>query len=133
MRRSLAAAIAAATLCGAAALADEPPIAAATLDAVATVATMGYIHPATAAIRDVRKSKARNGLGYCGEVSLDGRDGFTVFHVILADKDIAASVLRLSDYPDADQSADAATVRRLLVDFGCVAPAGAPPAEPDIR
>ena len=90
---------------------------------------------ATAAtVRNVRKSRARNGLGYCGEVSLDGGSGgFTLFHVILAGKDSAASVLRLSDYPDSDQSRNAAMVRQLFVNFGCIEPETPAGPEPDIR
>jgi hypothetical protein len=132
MRLFLGNIVAATILAPAGALADEPPVAASTLAAVAAVATEGYTHPAAAEIRSVHKSRARNGLGYCGEVSLEGGSGFTLFHVILAGADGTASVLRLSDYPEGDQSRNAAVARRLLTDFGCIEPE-TPPPEPDIR
>ena len=50
--------------------------------------------------------------------------------MILAGKDTAASVLRLADYPEADQSRNAVAVRRLMVNFGCAQPDAAPGAEP---
>ncbi|HET7716747.1 MAG TPA: hypothetical protein VFK86_14070, partial [Bauldia sp.] len=71
----------------------------ATLDAVIALATRGYANPGAAEVRNVHKSLARNGMGYCGEVSLESAGGsFTVFHAIL-EGDTAASVLRLVDYP----------------------------------
>jgi hypothetical protein len=133
MRLPLAAVVAAAISHPAVALADEEPITAATLDTIAAVATKDYAHPAAAAVRNVRKSKAKNGLGYCGEVSVEGGGGFTLFHVILAGKDSTASVLRLADYPDSDLSLNAMAVRRLLVNFGCTEPGPPPATEPDIR
>jgi hypothetical protein len=134
MRLLSAAAVVAAALSAAGALADDEAIAASTLAAIAALATKGYVHPTAATIRNVRKSKARNGLGYCGEVSLDGGSGgFTLFHVILAGNESTASILRLSDYPDGDQSRNAVMVRQLFVNFGCIEPAPPPPQEPDIR
>jgi hypothetical protein len=122
MRASFAVLVASAMLSATIALAGAEKIEAATLDAITAVATKGYVHPASAAVRNVRKSRAKNGLGYCGEVSVEGGGGFTLFHVILAGKDSAASVLRLADYPDSDRSRNAMAVRRLLVDFGCTEP-----------
>jgi hypothetical protein len=134
MRLLPAATVAAAALSAAGALADDEAIGASTLAAIAAVATKGYVHPMAATVRNVRKSRARNGLGYCGEVSLDGgSSGFTLFHVILAGKDSAASVLRLGDYPDSDRSRNAAMVRQLFVNFGCTEPETPAAPEPDIR
>jgi hypothetical protein len=133
MRMSQAAMVAAGVLSATIASAAEETIEASTLDAITAVATKGYAHPAAAALRNVRKSKAKNGLGYCGEVSVEGSGGFTLFHVILAGKDGTASVLRLADYPDSDLSPNAMAVRRLLVNFGCTEPGPAPATEPDIR
>jgi hypothetical protein len=133
MRVFLAAAVAAAILSPTMLLAEEETIDAATLDAVSTLATRGYHHPAAASIRKIHKSRARNGLGYCGEVSLEDGGGFTLFHAILEAKDSPASVLRLADYPDGDQSRNAIAVRRMMVDFGCLEPEPPPAAEPDSR
>ena len=133
MRLLPAAAVAAAALFAAAALADDEAIPPSILAAITAVATKGYVRPTAATVRSVHKSRARNGLGYCGAVSLDGGDGFTLFHVILAGKDSAASVLRLSDYPDSDRSRNAAMVRQLFVNFGCTEPETPPAPEPDIR
>lgn len=116
-----------------AAIATEEKIEASTLDAITAVATKGYKHPATATVRNVHKSKARNGRGYCGEVSLEGLDGFTLFHAIIAGGDTPASVLRLADYPADDQSRNAIAVRRLMVNFGCAEPEPEPGSEPDTR
>jgi len=133
MRPFLAAAVAAAILSPVTLLADEEKIDAATLAAVTTLATKGYQRPAAASLRNIHKSQARNGLGYCGEVSLETGDGFTYFHAILADGANPASVLRLADYPEGDQSRNAVAVRRLMVNFGCLEPEPAPAAEPDTR
>ena len=93
------------------ALAEE--VDAATLTAVSALATKGYANPAAAQIRNVHKSLARNGRGYCGEVTVEGGDGFTIFHAILAGQDGAgASVLRLGDFPDSDR---AGLVERITV------------------
>lgn len=105
-----------------------------TLDAIVLLAAKGYTAPEAAEVRGVHKSLARNGLGYCGEISVGAGEGFTVFHVILADEDGGgASVLRLADYPDEDQSQNAVAVRRMMRNFGCIA--AEPPAavEPDTR
>jgi len=133
MRAFFTVLVAAAMSSATVAWADEEKIEAATLAAITAVATQGYAHPAAAAVRNVRKSRAKNGLGYCGEISREGGGGFSLFHVILAGEDGAASVLRLADYPDTDQSLNAMTVRRLLVDFGCTEPEPPSAPEPDIR
>lgn len=93
----------------------------ATIAAVAVIATRGYASPEAAEIRNVHLSFARNGLGYCGEVTVEGGGGFTPFHVILADGDAAASVLRLSDFPgEALPGSQAENVQRMFRNFGCV-------------
>jgi hypothetical protein len=119
MRFQLLAAALAATILAVPAFADDAPDQA-TLDRVLAVATKGYAHPETARLRNVHKSKARNGLGWCGEVTVENGDGYTIFHAILADdKGGEASVLRLVDYPDSDTSRNAEMVRRMMVNFGC--------------
>jgi hypothetical protein len=94
-------------------------IEAATLSAVLALATRDLADPGAAHVRNIHKSLARNGQGYCGEVSLaDGRD-FTIFHAIL-EGGTGPSVLRLADFPESDQSSSATTVRQLMKNFGCV-------------
>jgi hypothetical protein len=133
MRVLLAVAVAAAVLLPLAVHAASDKVEGATLDAVTALATRGYKLPAAATVRNVHKSRAKNGLGYCGEVSVEAGGGFTVFHVIIAGKDSPASALRLSDYAEGDQSRNAIAVRRLMVNFGCIDPELPPAAEPDIR
>jgi hypothetical protein len=119
MRFQLLAAALAASVFAVPALADDAPDQA-TLDKVLAVATRGYAHPETAKLRNVHKSAAKNGLGWCGEVTVENGDGYTIFHAILADdKGNEASVLRLVDYPDSDTSRNAEMVRRMMVNFGC--------------
>ena len=98
----------------------EETIEPATLDAITALATRGYDDPSAAELRSVRKSKAMNGLGYCGEVTLAEGDGFTVFHVILGEEGQAGTVLRLADFPEDDQSPQAVVVREMMKNFGCV-------------
>jgi hypothetical protein len=97
----------------------EDRIEASTLDAITFLATRGYANPSTAELRSVRKSKAMNGLGYCGEVSLSEGGGFTVFHVILGENGAAGTVIRLAEFPENDQSPHAVIVREMLKNFGC--------------
>src|ERR1700687_1463066 len=111
MRASFTVLVAAAILSATIAWADEEKIEAATLAAITAVASKGYARPAAAPVRNVRKSKAKNGLGYCGEISREGGDGFTLFHVILAGKDSAASVLRLAGSPPTHPRLNARAVR----------------------
>ena len=99
----------------------EEAIEASTRDAVFVLATKGYREPASAEVRNVRKSLARNGKGYCGEVTIEGGGGFTVFHAILGGEG-EASVLRLADYGTESSNNFAETVVRLLKNFGCVEP-----------
>jgi hypothetical protein len=114
------------------AAASDETIEAATLDAVTALATKGYRAPEAAIVRGVRKSLARSGLGYCGEVSSGAGEEFTLFHAILADTDgKGASVLRLADYPKGDQNAGA--VRQILEHFGCLDVGQPPTQEPDTR
>ncbi len=91
----------------------------ATLDAVFVVATRDYPDPDQATVRNVHKSLALNGQGYCGEVTGISGEGFTVFHVLL-ESSIGPSVLRLEDFPDSDQGPSAVTVRQMMRHFGCV-------------
>ncbi len=98
------------------AFADE--IEPATLDRVVEIATSGYARPDVAVVGEVHKSRARNGLGYCGTVSVESGDGVTAFHVLLETAG-GPSVLRLADYPEGDTSANAVAVRQLLKNFGC--------------
>lgn len=63
---------------------------------VTTAAAKGYGSPADAEVRNVRLSKAMNGTGYCGEISVEGADGtFTVFHVLLETPSGPVGVARL--------------------------------------
>lgn len=90
-----------------------------TLDAVAALATQGYANPAAAEVRNVRKSLARNGMGYCGEVSVEAEDGvFTVFHAII-ESGMGPSVLRLADFPPNPLDPDAMAVAEMMRNFGC--------------
>ena len=91
----------------------------ATLDRVAEIAAAGYADPAAAVVTGVRKSLARNGMGYCGDVTVEGGDEVTLFHVLLETAG-GPSVLRLADYPESDMSPNAQTVRQLMKNFGCV-------------
>jgi hypothetical protein len=90
-----------------------------TLAAVLALATRDAADPGTAHIRKIHKSLARNGQGYCGEVSLSDGGDFTVFHAIL-EGGTGPSVLRMADFPESDQSSNATTVRQLMRNFGCV-------------
>lgn len=96
----------------------EDQIEASTLDAIFVLATKGYNQPAVAEVRNVRKSLARNGRGYCGEVTIEGGGGFTVFHAILGEG-TDASVLRLADYEPESSNNFAENVARLMHNFGC--------------
>jgi hypothetical protein len=99
------------------AFADD--IDAATMKAISALATKGYADPASAEIRNVHKSLASNGMGYCGEVTVQSGGGvFTPFHVILGEG-TGASVLRLVDYPPSDTDNYAEAVNRMMKNFGC--------------
>jgi hypothetical protein len=89
------------------------------LDRVAEIAVIGYADPAAAVVTGVRKSLARNGMGYCGDVTVEEGDGVTLFHVLLETAG-GPSVLRLADYPESDTSPNAQTVRQMMKNFGCV-------------
>jgi hypothetical protein len=92
----------------------------ATLAAVAEIATRDYANPGAAIVSGVRKSLARNGMGYCGEVTVEPAGaGTTVFHVLLETAG-GPSVLRLVDFPESDTSANAGAVRQMMKNFGCV-------------
>lgn len=90
----------------------------AVVEQVTVIATRGYLTPATAIVTNVHKSLARNGMGYCGEVTIEDGDGITVFHVLLETTG-GPSVLRLADFPESDTSANAVAVRQLMKNFGC--------------
>jgi hypothetical protein len=91
----------------------------ATRIAVAELATRGFADPTGATIRNLHKSLARNGLGYCGEVSLP-EGGFTVFHAILGENGEAGTVIRLSEFPATDETPTAQAVRQMMKNVGCV-------------
>jgi hypothetical protein len=91
----------------------------ATLALVAATAAKGYANPEAATVTNVRRSLATSGTGYCGEITLEGRDETTIFHVILATPR-GPSVLRLSDYPEPESDPQAATVHTLMLHFGCL-------------
>lgn len=90
-----------------------------TLAAVTEIATRDFAEPDSAVVTGVHKSRARNGMGYCGEVTLEDGAGVSVFHVLLESAD-GPSVLLAADYPDTDKSPNAETVRHLMKAFGCV-------------
>jgi hypothetical protein len=100
------------------AAAGESEIDAATRDAIFAMATRDYGDPAGATMRNVHKSRARNGMGYCGEVTLAEGEGYTVFHVLRGGGS-APTVLRLSEFPESDVSSNAVTVRQMMKNFGC--------------
>lgn len=91
----------------------------ATLVAVTEIATRDYVDPDAAIVSGVQKSRARNGMGYCGEVTLEDGEGVSVFHVLLESTN-GPSVLLAADYPETDTSPNANTVRHLMKAFGCV-------------
>jgi hypothetical protein len=100
------------------ALADEPDQP--TLDKVLAAATKGYAKPEIAKIRNVRKSLAVNGSGYCGEITVeDAVETYTTFHVLL-DTPSGPSVLRLSDFKTPESDPQAATVHQMMRNFGCI-------------
>lgn len=98
---------------------DAPGIDQHILDLVASTATKGYAHPETAAVRHIRKSNAINGTGYCGDVTIEGSEETTMFHVVLKTSR-GPSVLRLSDYPAPERDPLDDTVRVLMQHFGCM-------------
>jgi hypothetical protein len=90
-----------------------------TVSAIMALATRDLGEPDAAHLRRLHKSLARNGKGYCGEVSRVAGGDFTVFHAIL-ENGTGPSVLRLADYPEEDRSPSAVAVRRLMRNFGCI-------------
>jgi hypothetical protein len=102
----------------AAILADE--IDAATLEKVRVAASKGYVHPEAAAIKNVKKSLATNGTGYCGEINIeDMPDAVTTFHVIL-ETPTGPSVLRLIDFNNPETDPQAKTVHEIFQHVGCI-------------
>lgn len=86
--------------------------------AVGALATRDFAAPQDARLRNLRKSLARNGRGYCGEVSPGGDGPFVPFHAIL-DENGDTSLLLLSDFTRPGAEGDAETANRLLKNFGC--------------
>jgi hypothetical protein len=98
-------------------LADE--IDAATLEKVRVAASKGYAHPEAAVIKNVKKSLATNGSGYCGEINVeDMPDTVTTFHVIL-ETPTGPSVLRLIDFNNPETDPQAKTVHEIFLHVGC--------------
>jgi hypothetical protein len=92
----------------------------ATLDQVLMAASKGYTRPAEAKIRNVHKSLAVNGSGYCGEITIEATpETYTTFHVILETAN-GPSVLRLSDFGAPETSPQSATVNQMMHNFGCI-------------
>jgi predicted lipoprotein len=92
----------------------------ATLAKVMAVAAKGYANPTAAKIRNVRKSLATSGSGYCGEITVEAsEDTYTVFHVLL-ETPSGPSVLRLVDFDAPDTDPKAATVHEFFVHVGCI-------------
>ncbi len=93
----------------------------ATRAAVVALATRGLAEAESAELRNIHQSLARNGMGYCGEVSVaaptGGEPEFTVFHAILGGE---GSLLRLSDYPPEATNTYYAAVTEMLHNFGCI-------------
>ena len=99
-------------------VADE--IDAMTLEKVRIAASKGYAHPETATIKNVRKSLATNGSGYCGQINVEGTpDAVTTFHVIL-ETPTGPSVLRLIDFDNPDTDPQAKTVHEIFQHVGCI-------------
>lgn len=119
MRLLLAAAIAAITTTAIAQ--DQPILTDETIAAVTVLATKGYADPSAAEVRNIHLSFARNGHGYCGEVTVEGGETFVPFHAILADESTAASILRLTaPAGEAKSGSQDETVERMFINFGCI-------------
>jgi hypothetical protein len=105
---------------GSAPAAEEEEIDAATLAEVIAVASMKQPDPPSAEVRNVHRSLATGGHGYCGEISAGSGDGtFTVFHALLRSA-LGPAVLLMSEYPETDGSPNAVAVRTMMHNFGCV-------------
>lgn len=99
-------------------LADD--LDAATLEKVRVAASKGYAHPEAATIKNVKKSLATNGSGYCGEINIeDTTDTVTTFHVIL-ETPTGPSVLRLIDFSNPETDPQAKTVHEIFLHVGCI-------------
>jgi hypothetical protein len=127
-KTALVAGLLATTTAAGAGYAHAEDIDAATLGRISAAASAGYARPDAATVRGVRKSRAVNGSGYCGEITIEVAGGttaggesasFTVFHVLL-ETPTGPSVLRLSDFPGPEASPQAATVHQMMRNFGCV-------------
>lgn len=112
----LAAALLAAV--GGSALAED--IEQAKLDQILAAAAKGYAKPAEAKIRNVHKSLAVNGTGFCGEITVEAAPGtYTTFHVLLETAN-GPSVLRLGDFGAPADDPQSATVNQMMHNFGCI-------------
>jgi hypothetical protein len=93
---------------------------AATLEKVRIAASKGYAHPESATIKNVKKSLATNGSGYCGQINIeDMPDAVTTFHVIL-ETPTGPSVLRLIDFNNPETDPQAKTVHEIFQHVGCI-------------
>jgi hypothetical protein len=84
--------------------------------AIVALATRDVAEPASARIKGLHLSKARNGRGYCGEMAVSEGADFVPFHVIL-EADGSGSLLRM---PKAGAVEARETAIRLLTNFGCL-------------
>jgi hypothetical protein len=92
---------------------------AATLAKVTEVAAKGYAHPEAAKVTNIRKSLATSGTGYCGEITLEGSEQVTTFHVIL-ETPKGPTVLRLVDFDTASGDPKVSTVHEFFKHVGCI-------------
>jgi hypothetical protein len=91
-----------------------------TLEKVRIAASKGYAHSEAATIKNVKKSLAINGSGYCGEINIeDTPDTVTTFHVIL-ETPTGPRVLRLIDFKNPETDPQAKTVHEIFLHFGCI-------------
>jgi hypothetical protein len=103
---------------GGSALAED--IEQAKLDQILAAAAKGYSKPAEAKIRNVHKSLAVNGTGFCGEITVEAApETYTTFHVLLETAN-GPSVLRLSDFGAPTDDPQSATVNQMMHNFGCI-------------
>lgn len=97
-----------------------PPLQSAALNEAVGAAVAAKFDKGTALwIRDLKKSLARNGQGYCGEVGLAEAGPFSPFQVIL-EPGGNASVLILSDADKADALVTKESATALLQNAGCM-------------
>ncbi|MBB5755071.1 hypothetical protein [Prosthecomicrobium pneumaticum] len=85
---------------------------------IGALATRDFAAPADARLRNLKKSLARNGHGYCGEVSPGGAGAFVPFHAIVEENG-DTSLLLLSDFTRPGATGHLDIAQRLLKNFGC--------------